>query len=298
MFESLHQLGLSDEAIALAQGMLLGDKSGLSPEVVSAFRTAGMSHIMAVSGLHVGIIMSILWIGFRPIELVAGQLAPLNLTVHYALGNLKRIVVIALTICYVWLIGAPPSAVRAALMLSLLMIGWMLHRSTSAWRCMVFAALVLIAWNPWTVCQVGFQLSFLAVAGILLFQPWLQSDRFPRWFRLVLLSVSAQWFTTPVVAYWFHQVPLLGWVQGLLVVPLMPLMVTLLLLGMLLPSLHFLAVPIEALTTWMGGVAQGIGRVEQMLLGGHLHFYPTGWEVLLAELLLLVVVLYLKTKIE
>ena len=294
MLESLHELGLSDEAIALAQGMLLGDKSGLSSEVVSAFRTAGMSHIMAVSGLHVGIIMSIIWICFRPVEMRVGYLAPLNLTVHYALGDLKRIVVIALTAWYVWLIGAPPSAVRAALMLSLLMLGWMLHRSTSAWRCMVFAALVLIAWDPWTVGQVGFQLSFLAVAGILLFQPWLQSERFPRWLRLVLLSVSAQWFTTPVVAYWFHQVPLLGWVQGLLVVPLMPILVSLLLVGILLPSFHFLAVPIEALTAWMGWVAQGIGRVEQVLLGGHLHFYPTWWEVLLAELLLLAIVLYLK----
>lgn len=294
MLESLHELGLSDEAIALAQGTLLGDKSGLSTEVVSAFRTAGMSHIMAVSGLHVGIIMSIIWICFRPVEMLAGYFAPCSLTVHYVLGDLKRIVVIALTAFYVWLIGAPPSAVRAALMLSLLMLGWMLHRSTSAWRCMVFAALVLIAWDPWTVSQVGFQLSFLAVVGILLFQPWLQSERFPRWFRLVLLSVSAQWFTTPVVAYWFHQVPLLGWIQGLLVVPLMPILVSLLLLGLLLPSFHFLAVPIEALTAWMGWVAQGIGRVEQVLLGGHLHFYPTWWEVLLAELLLLAIVLYLK----
>ena len=78
MLESLHELGLSDEAIALAQGMLLGDKSGLSSEVVSAFRTAGMSHIMAVSGLHVGIIMSIIWICFRPVEMLVGYLAPLN----------------------------------------------------------------------------------------------------------------------------------------------------------------------------------------------------------------------------
>ena len=298
MFERLYELGLSDEAVALAQGMLLGDKSGLSSEVVSAFRTAGMSHIMAVSGLHVGIIMSIIWICFRPIEMLGGSLAPFNLTVHYVLGDLKRIVLIALTVCYVWLIGAPPSAVRAALMLSLLLIGWMLHRSTSAWRCILFAALLLIAWDPWTVGEVGFQLSFLAVAGILLFQPWLQSDRFPRWFRLVLLSVSAQWFTTPVVAYWFHQVPLLGWIQGLLVVPLLPILVSLLLVGMLLPSLHFLAVPIEALTAWMGWVTQGIGHVEQILLGGHLYFYPTWWEVLLAELLLLAIVLYLKTKTE
>ena len=298
MFERLQELGLSDEAYALAQGMLLGDKSGLSSEVVSAFRTAGMSHIMAVSGLHVGIIMSLIWMTFRPVEMLVGRQAPYNLTVHYALGDLKRIVVIVLTAIYVWQIGAPASAVRAALMLSLLMLGWMLHRSTSAWRCMAFAALVLIAWDPWTVGSVGFQLSFLAVAGILLFQPWLQSDSLPRWLRLILLSVAAQWFTTPVVAYWFHQIPVLGWIQGLLVVPLMPLLVVLLVVGMLLPSLHFLSVPIEALTAWMGWVAQGIGRVERLLLGGHLYFYPSWWEVLLAELLLLAIILYLKVKRE
>jgi len=86
----------------------------------------------------------------------------------------------------------------------------------------------------------------------------------------------------------------LGWVQGLLVVPLMPLLVTLLIAGMLFPAFHFLAVPIEALTAWMGSVAQAVGRAETLLLGGHLHFYPAWWEVLLAEVMLLAVLLYLK----
>ncbi|MBO4754096.1 MAG: ComEC/Rec2 family competence protein [Bacteroidales bacterium] len=298
MFERLYELGLSDEALALARGMLLGDKSGISSDVLGAFRTAGMSHIMAVSGLHVGILMSIIWMMFRPIEMLVGYIAPCNLSAHYVTGDVKRIAVIAVAAFYVWRIGAPPSAVRAALMLSLFMLGWMLRRSTSAWRCMAFAALVLVAWDPWTVGSVGFQLSFLAVAGILLFRPWLQSDRLPRWLRLVLLSVSAQWFTVPIVAYWFHQIPVLGWIQGLLVVPLMPLLMVLLVAGMLLPSLQFIAVPIEALTAWMGWVAQGIGRVERLLLGGHLHFFPTWWEVLLAELLLLAIILYLKVKKE
>jgi len=225
------------------------------------------------------------------------NLSPCNLKVHYIVGAAKRITVIAVTAFYVLRIGAPASAVRAALMLSLLMVGWMLHRPTSAWRCMLFAAFVLIAWDPWTVGTVGFQLSFLAVAGILLFRPWLQSDSLPRWLRLILVSVAAQWFTTPIVAFWFHQIPVLGWIQGLLVVPLMPVLMVLLVAGMLLPSLHFVAVPIEALTTWMGWVAQGIGRAERVLLGGHLYFYPAWWEVLLAELLLLaVILLYLKVK--
>ncbi len=293
MLERLQDLGLSDEALALAQGMLLGDKSALSADMVNAFRTAGMSHIMAVSGLHVGIIMSVIWMLFKPIEWGVTLLAPVRLSTYYILGGVKRISVIVITILYVYYIGAPPSAVRAAVMLSLFLLGWMLHRPTSAWRCMILAALVLLAWDPWTICSVGFQLSFLAVIGILLFQPWLGDDDIPHWLRLILLSVAAQWLTAPVVAYWFHQVPVLGWIQGLLVVPLMPFMVVLLIIGLLLPSLHFIATLIEAITAWMGWVAHAIGRSEQLLLGGHLYFYPSWWEVLLAEMLLLAIILYL-----
>ena len=109
------------------------------------------------------------------------------------------------------------------LMLSLCLVGWMLHRPSSAWRCLLLAALIILAWDPWSIALPGFQLSFLAVAGILLFQPWLRSDALPAWFRVILLSISAQWLTAPVVAYWFHQLPVLGWLQGLLVVPLLPL---------------------------------------------------------------------------
>ncbi len=293
MLERLQELGLSDEAFALAQGMLLGDKSALSSEVVSAFRTAGMSHIMAVSGLHVGIIMSVIWMLFKPVEWCVTLLAPVRMSTYYILGGLKRILVIVVTVLYVWCIGAPPSAVRAAVMLSLFLVGWMLHRPTSSWRCLLLAALLLLAWDPWTISSVGFQLSFLAVIGILLFRPWLDDDEIPYWFRLILLSVAAQWLTAPVVAYWFHQVPVFGWIQGLLVVPLMPLLVTLLIVGLMFPSLHFIATLIEAITAWMGWVAKGIGRMEQLLLGGHLYFYPVWWEVVLAEALLLAIILYL-----
>ena len=296
MFDSLQDLALSDEARALAQGMLLGDKSALTREMVQNFRTAGMSHMLAVSGLHVGIIMSILWMLFRPVEWLVLLVAPVRMRTYYLLGDAKRLLTILLTALYVWRIGAPPSAVRAAVMLSLCLVGWMLHRRTSAWRCLLLAALVLMAWDPWTVQSVGFQLSFLAVAGILLFQPWLQSDELPRWFRLILLSVAAQWLTAPVVAYWFHQVPVLGWVQGLLVVPLLPLFVSLILVAVAVPSLPMVGTLIEWLTTWMGWVAQQTGRAEQWLLGGHLYLYPTWWEVLLAEGLLLALVAYMRLR--
>lgn len=294
MIEALQQLGISDEAMALAQGMLLGDKSAIARDTMQQFRTAGMSHILAVSGLHVGIIMSIIWMVLRPVEWGVLLCAPKRMITYYAMGTIKRLLTIAVTFLYVYSIGAPPSAVRAAIMLSLCLMGWMLQRSTSAWRCLILAALLLLAWDPWMLLTPGFQLSFLAVAGILGFSPWLRKGVLIAPWRLLLVSIAAQWFTAPIVAYWFHQVPFLGWLQGLLVVPLMPVMVSLVLLGILFPQWHLLAIAIDALTRWMGWVAQFIGSAERWLLGGHLYFYPEWWQVLLAELLLVSILLYVR----
>lgn len=287
---------LSDEAQALARGMLLGDRSGLTPEMVQTFRSAGMSHILAVSGMHVGIIMSVVWMLLKPLEWATLLLAPQRMWVYYSIGMVKRFTVIGVTILYVVMIGAPTSAVRAALMLSLTLIGWMMHRTTSGWRCLLLAALILLAWDPWSISEVGFQLSFLAVAGILLFQPWLQSKKCPRWFRLILLSVAAQWLTTPIVAYWFHQVPVLGWLQGLLVVPWLPAFVVGVLLLMLFPTCGWIAYCVELMTHWIGNCAELIGQMEQWILGGHVYLYPEWWEVVLAEVLLLAIVVYLRLR--
>lgn len=289
---------LSEEAQALARGMLLGDRSGLTPEMVQSFRTAGMSHIMAVSGMHVGIIMTIIWMLLKPLEWVTLLLAPQRMWVYYSIGMVKRLTVIGVMILYVMMIGAPTSAVRATLMLSLTLIGWMMHRTTSGWRCLLLAALILLAWDPWSISEVGFQLSFLAVAGILLFQPWLQSEEWPRWFRLILLSVAAQWLTTPVVAYWFHQVPVLGWLQGLLVVPWLPIFVAGVLLVILFPTCGWIAGSVELMTRWIGGCALFIDQAEHWILGGHVYLYPVWWEVVLAEVMLLAIVVYLRLKVK
>lgn len=294
VIERLQELGLSSEIIALAQGVLLGDKSHIASDIVRDFRNAGMSHLLAVSGLHVGIIMSVIWLLLKPLEAIVDICSSQRLRNYYLMETFKRLVVIIFTVGYVCMIGAPVSAVRASLMLILCLIAWMFHRPSSTWNCLILAALILIALDPWCVFDVGFQLSFLAVAGIWVFQPWLQEHRFFWWERLFLFSLSAQWFTLPLVAYYFHQVPFFGWLQGLLVVPLMPFFVGGLLLGCAFPSLHLLCQPLDMLYSWIIGVSHFIQLLEQWCLGGHLYFYPSVIEVLLSEFVLLAVVLCLR----
>lgn len=298
IIQRLQELGLSPDVIALARGMLLGDKAEIDPSIVQSFRSAGMSHLLAVSGLHVGVIMSIVWLVLRPLEALVWLVTPPRMAVYYVTGIIKRLLVIVLTISYVWFIGAPTSAVRAALMLCLCLVGWMLQRPTSAWNCLLLAALVLLALDPWNITKVGFQLSFLAVAGILLFQPWLQDHDLRWWERMVLLSISAQWLTLPVTAYYFHQVPFLGWLQGLMVVPLVPFFVGCLLLGCLFPSMHWLCTPIDMLYGWITWSSQLITQWEGWLLGGHLYFYPSWVEAVLAEVFFLSLIIWLRIRRE
>ena len=291
------------ETTALAQGLLFGDKSQISPDTLQAFRMAGMSHLLAVSGLHVGIIMSLIWLLFKPVEYVVllattsvcSRIDAGSPRTFYIIGTTVRFSVIVLTCVYVYSIGAPPSALRATLMLGLCLLGWIFHRPTSAGRCLILAALLLLAWDPWLIMKVGFQLSFLSVGGIILFQPWLNNHESPWVWRVILLSLSAQVLTIPVVAYYFHQVPFLGWLQGLLVVPLMPLFISLLLLAKF-TSWSWLVFPVEALRGWMEFVAQNITSLERLVLGGHLYFYPTWYEALLAEIGILSLIILLRIR--
>ena len=300
-----YPVNLSPETLALAQGILFGDTSQLSTETLQSFRTAGMGHLLAVSGLHVGIIMSILWMLLKPLEwlvILMTECPKLDCRIGspiptYIIGTTVRILIILLTGVYVYLIGAPPSAIRAWLMISMCLLGWIFHRPSSAPRCLLFAALILLAWDPWILTKVGFQLSFLSVAGILLFQPWLNDHERPWYFRVILLSIAAQSLTLPVVAFYFHQGPFLGWLQGLLAVPLMPVFVALLLLLLVFPSFPLLASLIEGLRAWIEVVAEAIGDIEQFVLGGHLYFYPSWYEALLAELFLLAVILLIRFKL-
>lgn len=284
----LKQLGVDADTEALALGMLLGDKTKIDAPLKQSMRLAGMSHLMAVSGLHVGVLWFILGWLFLPLRLVKefrfGSTVLSGNYIHQAL------LLVSLW-TYISLVGFPPSAIRAGIMITLVTANSFISGMAHGWHCLMVAAFGLLLYQPSLLWSLSFQLSFLAVAGILSFSPILKDHNQPRWFRLLMLTVSAQLFTLPLTAYTFHTVPVFGWLQGLLVVPLLPLFLCLVVAGIVLPQCLFLAYPINLCGKWISLVADGTNHLESFLLGGHLTLYPTVLEAWLSLAVIVVGVL-------
>ncbi len=215
----LQQYIKDDQALAVIQALLLGNKNDLDATTTEAYARAGAMHVLAVSGLHVGIIYLILL-------LLLGQ-RPGKVTKPVLVGA----VVIPALWLYALLTGLSPSVLRAVTMFSLLAVGYMFSRQANTFNLLAISAFILLVVNPYLLMSVGFQLSYLAVAGILLFYPYLESLWQPanRPLRLIwqitALSVTAQLATAPLSALYFHRFPVYFPVSNLLVIPAATLVV-------------------------------------------------------------------------
>lgn len=288
----LRESGLSESSVALSMGILLGDKSQIPAQDKAEIRQSGMSHLMSVSGLHIGILWMLLLFLFHP-------LSWMDCTRKFGIRGhfwFRPVLLLSLWV-YIILIGAPISAVRAGIMLTMVEISWFARVETWGFHNLYSAGLLILLFSPMQLYQPGFQLSFLATAGILAFRPWLEDG--PKLQQLVMVSLAAQVFTFPVVAYWFHQVPVLGWVQGIFVLPFVAVYVYLLLFlfvcTWLLPFLvSFVAFCIELCTHWMLAVAHYLSQAELWLLGGRLEWRPNLLETLLMEAAMILIVWLLR----
>jgi competence protein ComEC len=198
----------------IAAALLLGEKNSLDREIREAYAATGTMHILAVSGLHVGIIYAILFFPLRYLRLSSGKKK------IYLTG------IILLIWCYALLTGFSPSVVRAATMFSFFTIGDMRMRKPSSWNLLGLSAIVMLVFDPDAYREVGFQLSYLAVAGILALQPlivrwWLPPNRFLEYFwQLSAVSIAAQLATFPLSVFYFHLFPVYFLLANLIVIPL------------------------------------------------------------------------------
>ncbi|MFP4366905.1 MAG: ComEC/Rec2 family competence protein [Bacteroidales bacterium] len=213
LLEKLRYSGIGGKEYSVAAAILLGYNSALDHETRQLFAVAGAMHILAVSGLHVGILYILL---IR----VAGFF---RIRKNCFLSNVIIILVIWF---YAFLTGLSPSVIRSATMFTFLAIARKTGQSTTVLNTIASAALFQLLVDPYSLFMVGFQLSYLAVSGIVHYQPFIYSlFRFSSYvsdkiWTLCTISFSAQIFIFPLCLYYFNQFPNYFLLTNVLVVPL------------------------------------------------------------------------------
>lgn len=188
------------DQLGIAKALLLGDKGNLSAEVRGSFSNSGAMHVLAVSGLHVGIVMFLLLFVLQKFSRFISKKSALIITV-----------------CLVWLYagitGFSPSVVRAALMFSLLIIGQLKSKRNNGLNTLFLSAFILLLYNPLLIYDIGFQLSYLAMIGILtMYKPissffLVKNKLLNKLWEGTAIGISAQICTVPLTLYYFHQFP-------------------------------------------------------------------------------------------
>lgn len=191
---------LPKESIGVAESLLIGDKTNLGIEERNSFAVAGAMHLLAVSGLHVGIVLLLLTKLFQ-------------LASKWISWKRATIISLALLWFYAFLTGASPSVIRALIMFTMLSVGQLLGRNHSSMNALFFSAFILLLYNPLYILDIGFQLSYLAMLGIFLFYKKIAALLYIRNKYLKLLwegtavGLAAQIMTFPVTLFYFHQFP-------------------------------------------------------------------------------------------
>jgi competence protein ComEC len=274
--ERLQNTGLDNETLSISSALLLGQKSELSKETRKDYAQVGASHLLALSGMHLGILYGLLYLLFiRRIRFSEWKwfwLPPILLTIWG----------------YAFIAGMPVSLVRASIMFSLATIATLAQADTPPLHILALSALIILLFTPNALFQIGFQLSFIAVFFILaLYIPIRERLGLRNKIaNLLVLSAVAQLGTAPLSIYYFHSLPLLGALVSIILIPLTTIIIYLGLLVLLIPL---------GCTTWLLSTAISIQEWIVRMAGSIPHttitdLYPTWWQVLLIYMLLLCII--------
>ncbi len=248
-------LGLTGYRAAVLEGVVLGEDSGLSEELRRRFRASGLYHLLAVSGQNVALVAgsALLLAWLLGVPRLFGQLGALAAICGYVLA-----------------VGAQPSVIRAGVAGALGSLAWLTARAADRWQLLLVGAIVLLAWNPYTLLDAGFQFSFAAVLAIFLlvprFERFLEGYPLGRSLRLVVaISAACGLVTAPIAWLQFHSVQLLTVAANALAAPVVaPLLGLALGAAALAPFSSGAATALAWLNGWCAAYLVAVAR----LVGG------------------------------
>jgi competence protein ComEC len=254
--------GIHGERAAVLEGVVLGDDSGLSDELRSRFRASGLYHLLAVSGQNVALVAAgalvLAWLIGLPRWI--GQVG--------ALAGIGA---------YVLAVGPQPSVLRAGIAGALGSLAWLSARMTDRWHFLLIGAAALLAWNPYTLLDAGFELSFAAVGAIFVLVPRLRRalDGYPlpAWLAdAVAVSAACGLATAPVMWFQFHAIPLLTIPANALAAPAMVPLLALALTGaMVAPIAPAATTALAWLNGWLAVYIATCARIVGGLPGAQIR---------------------------
>lgn len=221
------------ESPSLSKTILLGKKDTLTSELKTTFKTLGLAHLLAISGLHLALIFGIVQLLFIPFR-------------SKTMFIIQQIVSLFVIWFYGSIVGFPVSIVRAALMLSILIIAQLFNKQTNTINTLWGAAFIILLFNPFALYSLSFQYSFLAVLGIVNIQKKLNRFLNPKnkllnyIVQLFTVSLSAQFYTFPLTLYYFNELQIASIIANVLIVPIMSIYLYLSIAHLLLYNFEFL----------------------------------------------------------
>ncbi len=263
LIQKLKQENFDAQELGVIQALLLGQRNTISEDTYSDYKNAGAVHILAVSGLHVGILLLVLQFLLKPIEqLPKGK-------------TIKLITIVILLWAFAFVAGLSPSVVRAVTMFSFLAYALYLNRPTSTFNILALSVFFILLIKPRFLFQVGFQMSYAAVFAIVWVYPKLQRFWYPKnWlvrkvWQLLSVSFAAQLGVLPLSLFYFHQFPALFFVSNLLIVPFLGIILGVGILVLVLAGLNLLFEPLvvlyNSLIGFMNSTISWVARQESFL---------------------------------
>jgi competence protein ComEC len=203
-----------EKELGLAEALLIGYKNDLDKNLVQSYTNTGVVHIIAISGLHLGLIYWLLVQIFMPLQK------------RKEFRWLRPLLIITGLWLFALLAGSQPSIVRSAAMFTCVVIGDSFFRKGNIFNTLAFSAFILLCWNPFWLWDVGFQLSYAAVLSIVIFMRpvynllYVKNKLLDFFWKLNAVTIAAQVLTLPVSVYHFHQFPSFFMLTNFVAVPL------------------------------------------------------------------------------
>lgn len=273
MTTSIYRSRLSSGAKEFLNTVIVGDDSGMTDDKRITFASAGLSHVLALSGLHVGLIAMVVSLGLWPL---------------YRIGNRRAVEIVTIVVLWLYagISGFSPSVTRAVIMATVYLVGRISQQKSSPLNSLCLAALLILLFDPGALTSVGFQLSFAAVLAIILFSESLNpvSSRHRLLYNIVSLltvTASAMIGTGLVAAIYFHTLPvyslLANVASALLLPPLMACGLLLLLLHTIGVGSDWLCTVADQLYSWLEGAAMWISSIPGATID---RLYLPAWVVI------------------